>query len=162
MAKKYRLLKDLPDGSKVGDTYQQFNISKKYYNVRLYEEATAYFEGYNWETWQVENNPTWFEEIKEKEKRTVWYMAQTHLGRGDSEVYYVEIGGGELSKDQIEKCKQAIEKVLNDDSVFDADRINNQFEKLKSMEDAFNAARLTHPFGVMKFDSFNDYLKSIE
>lgn len=65
---KYRLLKDLPDGSIVGDEYEcgkQFNF---YFNTRIHKEATAVDEGHRWDTWQVENNPKFFELIKEEPK----------------------------------------------------------------------------------------------
>lgn len=66
--KKYKLLKDLPDGSVVGDEYEcgkQFNF---YFNTRIHKEATAVDEGHRWDTWQVENNPKFFELIKEEPK----------------------------------------------------------------------------------------------
>lgn len=65
-SKKYRLLCDLPDGSIAGDEYQ-FG-GNFYWNTRIHNEAKAVDEGHRWDSWQVENNPKFFEEIKEQPK----------------------------------------------------------------------------------------------
>ena len=59
--KKYRLLKDLPD-SKAGDIYEL---------ISAYGGDTAYYLGGDpdlsyWRPINVENNPEWFEEVKEE------------------------------------------------------------------------------------------------
>lgn len=63
--KKYRLLKDLPDGAKIGDEYYQHE-SGDYFNKRMVNEATGYIECIDWHSWQVENNPEWFKEVIEQ------------------------------------------------------------------------------------------------
>jgi hypothetical protein len=61
---RYKLLKDLPDGARIGDEYHKGEY--RYYNKRMNDEAKGVIESVNWETWQVENNPTWFQKIEDR------------------------------------------------------------------------------------------------
>ena len=56
--KKYRLKKDLPD-CKVGEIFVKSNVNDSYWSKRQYHEISGYNKKF------VENNPEWFEEVKE-------------------------------------------------------------------------------------------------
>ena len=56
--KKYRLKKDLPD-CKVGEIFVKSNVNDSYWSKRQYHEISGYNKKF------VENNPEWFEELKE-------------------------------------------------------------------------------------------------
>jgi len=137
MPKRYRLLKDLPDGAIVGDVYEQLSQCKKYYNVRMYKEATAYLEGYNWETWQVENNPDWFEEIKEKER-----IEATITQWGDGTTHTSIITNGYIPANKMPLLKKAIESILNNEPI-EEQKTNSGYVKVGewTKEDDDNVAK---------------------
>ena len=58
MEKKYRLKKDLPD-CKAGAIFVKSNVNDSYWSKRQYHEISGYNKKF------VENNPEWFEELKE-------------------------------------------------------------------------------------------------
>lgn len=64
MTKKYKLLKDLPEAS-AGDIYVKEGNSDRYRNSHTLTQKSPVIEHNSYFTWQVENNPSWFQEIKE-------------------------------------------------------------------------------------------------
>lgn len=80
---------------------------------------------------------------------------------------------GPISKEKYEAVKQAIERELNNDTVVEdnygytlAEYWNNEYTKLKSEVDAirketWEAARLTHSFAGMKYDTIENYLNHL-
>ena len=73
MPKKYRLLKDLPN-TKAGEVYKQTDDGSNYICRSLSNNwDTVYPREY------IEHNPTWFEEIKEKERIEVRDVSKPEL-----------------------------------------------------------------------------------
>ena len=109
--KKYRLLKDLPD-SNVGDEYIWNNSMEAYYKNGNVQDS--YWKGY-----AIENNPEWFEEVIEQPKQE---RIEVELTRGfNTETPYQWISHfyctKKLSDKDLPKISQAIESVLNKDTV---------------------------------------------
>ena len=59
--KRYRLLINLPDGAIIGDTYKK--VGDRYFNESLDAIKSPVVEHNAYFTWQVENCPTYFEEV---------------------------------------------------------------------------------------------------
>lgn len=182
--KRYRLLKDLPDGSKVGDIYEKGESF--YWNTRIHNEATAIDEGHRWDTWQVEGNPSWFELIPEETKKErievkhVFYKEKIDGKYGNVlKVYFpyeVEYEKEE-NRPKFQLIKQAIESILNNDKEellpidehLGIDR--NGYETKKEftryqLEQAFEAGReriglaWNAPIKNWQYETFNDYMRS--
>jgi hypothetical protein len=65
--RKYKLLKDLPDGAIVGDIYVD-NGYGKYTNQRMDASKSPVIEHNSYFSWQVETSPDFFEEVNTVEK----------------------------------------------------------------------------------------------
>lgn len=100
---KYRLKKDLPDGSKEGDTYKhKVGTDLVYINeTREQRMKIPYFA--------VENNPDWFEPI-EDEIRVVGIGKYQKSETFDS----MFSTNKEFSNEKYPLIKQAIENIIND------------------------------------------------
>lgn len=71
--KRYRLLINLPDGAIIGDTYKK--VGDRYFNESLDAIKSPVVEHNSYFTWQVENCPTYFEEVLHepvKEDDFIW------------------------------------------------------------------------------------------
>lgn len=119
--KKYRLLKDLPDGAIKGDVYKK--VGDRYFNQRLDALKSPVIEHNSYFSWQVEDSLEWFEEVlpesipnKQDEKVDVKIYPIEQFKMVDG--YYKQ--GIYISKrmveDQCEKIKQAIEAAINQPS----------------------------------------------
>lgn len=109
MSKRYRAVKPLPDGTVVGDVFVRG--SNWYENERLVKEAKAVYEHHRWETWQVENNPEWFEEVKEQERIEVVNMSGYDNHTTGSVITFET--SAPFPKKIFPAIKSAIENVLN-------------------------------------------------
>lgn len=180
MTKKYKLLKPLPDGARIGDEYVKGEY--RYYNKRMHEEAKGVIESVDWETWQVENNPDWFSEVKEQERIEVSFGYVS----GEYEYSRVFFSNKRIEDEKFPAIKQAIEFVLNNEptdvkigdytfkfQAVPAPTIYTQQQLDKAIEDAFAAARsgdIIPPelgsrmaFGFKHtYPLFRDYLNSIK
>ena len=158
MAKKYRLLKDLPYTLK-GVIYTPENDDPNYYCYNGGKYRNRISKDY------VENNPTWFEEIKEKEKLWVdiLYKGKT---LGDEHVYRI-FSFTPISESQQKEIKSAIESILNNEQPIEEQKTNRQLsgefitleEVVRRQKDAFDGSRLTHPVIGFKFETYEEYQK---
>lgn len=92
----YKLLKDLPDGSKPGDEYIPCN-GDGYRNKRHIENDSPIIEDIILFTWQVEKNPSWFQLQQPKEEKPQRYFVPPFdfikiIDRGTHKEYYTQEG----------------------------------------------------------------------
>lgn len=97
------------------------------------------------------------ERIKVTEVTAIdWYAPTEKDGAYHVNVYF----SNKVYKDKFPLIKQAIEEVLNEERE-EIKFINYNLDvkyTRKELEEAFNAARLTHPLAGMKYDTFFDYI----
>ncbi len=159
--KKYRLLKDLPD-SNVGDEYIWNNSMEAYYKNGNVQDS--YWKGY-----AIENNPEWFEEVIEQPKQE---RIEVELTRGfNTETPYQWISHfyctKKLSDKDLPKISQAIESVLNNDTVvergiqdeFDGERIYLKSEVDTIRRETWDAAREINQSSSVMFNAHYSGLK---
>lgn len=166
MADTYILQEDLPD-AKAGDRYV--------WNGAAYSNDTraSLTLSRGW----VEVHADWFKK-EEKERIEVDIresvfndIRHSVNNKGFFYEYTLCVYHRPMPKEKAVAIKKAIEQVLNDDSVFNEDKINTQLDKLKAMEYAFTAARLLplKPGGIVtgldtrhfSYPTFQDYLNSL-
>lgn len=117
MSNTYILLKDLPDGSMVGDEYAKYG--DQYRNERFRKDKCPVIEDAAWFTWQVENNPSWFklkEQVEEKRIEVGRFSIQKTFGKSLDNVVYEFSCNNPIPTKKYEAVKQAIERELNADS----------------------------------------------
>ncbi len=116
MSNTYILLKDLPDGSIVGDVYAKYG--DQYRNERFRKDKCPVIEDAAWFTWQVENNPEWFklkEHVEEKRIEVSHFNVHDNLkGNGWDSFFYQFCSSKPLQKELSEQICMAIEYVVND------------------------------------------------
>lgn len=115
--KQYTLLKNLPDGSKIGDLYENMHGSDKVYinKSRPQKDKLSYKS--------VENNPDWFKEVlpsdvpvKERVSVNSIGVHDNFKGNGNSTHWYQFCSSKPcLTSDEINKVQQSIESALNND-----------------------------------------------
>lgn len=151
----YILQVDLPDGAKKGDRYEfHGNV---YCNVRLIEEAKGIIECRSWETWQVENNPTFF---KKKEEPPIIINLESDKNYAIS-YDYTDLANGNLG-------------ILTGSTIIDAIVMKNKYkncvqnhsEMITAAEKrGYEAAKVfiaDDEFGYYKYPTFQDYLNSLK
>ena len=179
MTKRYKLLKDLPD-SKPGDIYI-WNDSQKAY----YKDGNV-LDSY-WGKESVENNPTWFQEIKEPEKievKNIFDMDGSYTPRCPRIIIETNY---QVTRDKFPAIKQAIEFCLNNEPTdvnfggytfkfheVHTDKIYTQQQMDEAIEKAFEAARemnipsptdmmrLAVKYKYVKHPTLQDYLSSLK
>lgn len=115
--KQYTLLKELPDGSKIGDLYQYMQGSDKVYinKSRPQKEKLTYKS--------VENNPDWFKEVlpsdvpvKERVSVNSIGVHDNFKGNGNGTHWYQFCSSKPcLTSNEINKVQLSIESALNND-----------------------------------------------
>lgn len=145
MNKTYILQKDLPT-VKAGTKFELNDNGDQYVCVDEAGKCGHFFK----ET--VESKPDWFIEEKPKTAEIVYFARH----RRNNDPCWYEVSSSEpIPQEKFPQIKAAIEKVLNDDCLFDAEKINTQVDKIKIAADAFHAARATLTIGVDVCGSHN-------
>ena len=127
MSNTYILLKDLPDGSMVGDEYAKYG--DQYRNERFRKDKCPVIEDAAWFTWQVENNPSWFklkEQVEEKRIEVGRFSIQKTFGKSLDNVVYEFSCNNPIPTKKYEAVKQAIEMVLNKKDKWD--KLNRELD----------------------------------
>ena len=113
--KRYRLLINLPDGATIGDTYKK--VGDRYFNESLDAIKSPVVEHNAYFTWQVENCPTYFEPVKGgieiSDIHRINFWSKTQLENNA----FVFQSKKDIDESYFPEIKQAIEKVLNNDTV---------------------------------------------
>lgn len=154
MSKKYRLLKDLPE-AKAGDIYVNQGNSDRYQNEYTLTQKSPVIEHNSYFKWQVENNPEWFEEVKDKQVRIT--VKDFYFIQEDNHGYcYYNIKVDRLLSptQDVPVIKKAIDYCLNDlvpGEIITIETFNKKKYSQQQMDEAitnaFNAAR--------RWDSFS-------
>lgn len=125
MSKIYRLKVNLPDSSVIGDEY--IKEGDRYKNVRFSKSSSPVIEDAYWFSWQVEDNPDFFEEIPtpELEQEGTERIEVTELiekDRAGSFVssptnrycyFFYSDNDYKIPEEKFPAIKEAIESVLN-------------------------------------------------
>lgn len=118
--KKYRLLKDLPDGAIKGDVYKK--VGDRYFNQRLDALKSPVIEHNSYFSWQVEDSLEWFEEVlpesipnKQEERIEVIFVAETQKFSDGTCDYMFQLSK-EVITDKFPAIKKAIEAAINGDT----------------------------------------------
>lgn len=113
--KRYRLLKDLPE-AKAGDIYfLENNNGDTYVNEYTLIQKSPVIEHNSYFSWQVENNPEWFELITEQPKEDK-IKIEIEKPHPDSKLILLSASTA-IPEDKLPLIKQAIESVLNNDAI---------------------------------------------
>ncbi len=162
MNSKYELLKDL--NSPIGSCKAGV-IGKDDGSGRIW------FETQYWNKETCDTEPEWFKKLPERIEVAVDGTFD-FCGMDKTAYHFYVYNGHRIPKEKYHIIQRAIEKIINDDSVFDADKINAKIEKSEAMEKAFYAAReqkhLDPGHNVLdriadgrKYPTFESYIKSI-
>lgn len=185
MSKKYRLLKDLPY-IKSGVEYVSADGFNGVYDRCSYvpNKMGMMHERFAIHIDWIENNPEWFEEIKEEQPKSNkdrievngFYESGGFLSNvsGESHTDYRFNTMYPIPKEKFPLIKQAIEGVLNNDDnslplYYNGKRVYTDKELTQAMEDSFNAARIYDVNSLSPFDqkpyalyqTFQSYLNSL-
>lgn len=105
--------------------------------------------------------------LPKTERKEVWgftFGKEPYMDKGYGNVIHVHVPycvayeNGALNN-KLPLIKEAIEKILNDDSVFDEDRLKQRLRELELEMKAFKAGRETYDktYGHWEFPTFEDY-----
>jgi hypothetical protein len=113
--KKYRLLKDLPDGAIKGDVYIT-NGYGKYTNERMDAFKSPVIEHNAYYSWQVEDNKDWFEEVLPEQSK----LQDKGSGKEKETVSSFDFNNGvKVGIDKVNKWHyQAVSNIRNGDKSF--------------------------------------------
>ncbi len=103
--KKYRLLKDTPS-EKAGDIYEQ--RSDRYINISEHSNNSPVIESNSYFSWQVENNPEWFELIEDKIVVNAFFHSSGTIQISVSK---------KIDSKYLDEIKCAVEKIVNEDAL---------------------------------------------
>ena len=151
VGKRYRLLKNAPNAKK--DTIVTYDHE---YGMYSYIGILGQLPDPMFYKEEVENNPDWFEEVKDAPKfkvdAVVVSSQPSQYDGAKLTQYHTSIfHNNAISQKQIPEIKKAIEDIVNgvdekDKCLFDADKINARLRELELdqlQREAFEAARYT-------------------
>jgi hypothetical protein len=158
--KRYKLLKDLPD-HKRGTIFVYDNVRHKYKTemeaINACDPYSCYMAKY------VENNPTFFEEVKEERIEVIQVTYSKQNDYFGNKAVWVSTNQ-QITEDKFPKIKKALESILNNEENFYRELIGidlkyTEQDILKTEEKAFNAAREKDytKWSNYKYDTFSDY-----
>lgn len=161
MAKKYRLLKDLLIGGldnelsiPVGAVFHRHDGRYECDMVNNRKPCVgATF---------VENNPEWFEEVKEKQRIEVTVDGRFDFCGFSKTAYHFNVySGHRIPKEKFPLIEKAIEQILNDEEeyLFDINHINDHRKYLEGLKEGFEGARREAGLSFYEYETFEDFLK---
>lgn len=165
MTKRYKLLKDLPDYN-AGEIFE-------YSEDGYYRALTYCDDGVKgaWPPKYVENNPTWFQEIKEPVRIEVTRIYDLNNVYQPQCVRTGFETSAPIPGDKFPAIKQAIEKVLNEEGKTTMGDLRNHYgiPKLSTSMTMYTQEQLNEEIGKAfyagrygpKSKSFQDYLSSL-
>lgn len=147
MTKKYKLLKELP-GVPYGAIYTQENHDPNFFNT----DGKSYYDRVS--HYLIENNPEWFEEVKEQERIEV-LIKGTGMA-GEFVAVHPMNRSCAIPKEKFPAIKQAIEDVLNQENEWNEALRNSIKVKAEAWSSDLKVERPTRDF-IIKGNDLDEY-----